>query len=94
MPPEKPPRYQPHITLGNILTILGIVGACVTFFLRYNDRLIMVEAAQVSAEQRDQQSRREILQRLQDLQTDVRELRQENGVRWRELPPSPFTRRR
>jgi hypothetical protein len=92
--PGKRPRYQPLITLGNLLTLLGMIAACFLFFLRYNDRLIMVEAAQMSSDQRDSEFRREILQRLQDLQTDVRELRSERGVRWKELPPSPFRRER
>lgn len=91
---EKKPRYIPAITLGNILTIIGIIGACAGFFLRYNDRLLLVEAAQISANDRDTHFRREILQRLQDLQTDVRELRSTNGVRWSELPPSQYKRQR
>jgi len=90
---DKQGRYPPYMTFGSILASLGLVGACFGFFLKYNDRLLIVEAAQTASDQRAQQTQREILQRLQDLQTDVRELRSENGVRWRELPPSPFKRR-
>lgn len=91
---ERSPRYAPQVTLGNILTMIGMAGACLLFFLKYNDRLLMVEAAHISSEARDDQFRREILQRLQDLQTDVREIRSQNGVRWRELPPSLHRRDR
>lgn len=87
------PKFVREISLGNMLSVLAIVGGVATFFLNYNDRLLKVEAAQTSADQRGQQFQREILQRLEDLQTDVRELRAENGVRWRELPPSPYRRR-
>lgn len=87
---RKPPRYVRSITLGNILTMLGMAVACVAFFLGYNERFIRVEAAQISAEQRDGQFRQQVLQRLSDLQTDVREIRAQNGVSFRELPPSRY----
>lgn len=89
---ESKPRYNPQITLGNILTLVIICGGGFGFFLKYNDRLISVEAAQVSSDRMDHEFKREVLQKLQDLQSDVREIRQASGVRWRELPPSPYKR--
>jgi cell division protein FtsL len=87
MTEEKRSRFSRQITLGNIISVLTIVSACGGFFLSYHDRLIRVEAAQLSSDRSDIEFRREILQRLADLQTDVRELRASNGVRWSELPP-------
>jgi hypothetical protein len=86
------PEYKPQITLGNLLTILGVIASVVGFFMKYHDRLLIVEAAQISSSQREMEFKREVLQRLADLQVDVREIRQSNGVKWRELPPSPYNR--
>lgn len=83
---NKPARYQPYITLGNILTVLGLATAGVTFFLSYHDRLMRVEAAQITSDHRDVEFKREVLQKLSDLQTDVREIRSSSGVTWRETP--------
>ena len=43
------PRVDPTVTLGNLLTILTILGSAFGFFLGYHDRLIIVEKAQAHA---------------------------------------------
>lgn len=85
---------QRWLTIANVVAVIGILSGGFAFFLKYNDRLLLVEAAQVYEHKADQESDRRIERRLDEIATDMKELRREikeaAGVRWSELPPSPY----
>jgi len=63
------------IGLGNILTIIIIIGAMFGFFLSYHDRLTLVESAQASNERRETAFQQYVREALGEIRQDVRELR-------------------
>lgn len=95
------PRFDKTITLGNILTIIALVGAALTLafgnpgdYIRVEARVTALEKADANAQQRMLEFRRDMQQGFADVRSDLRELRQATGVSWRELPPSPYRRER
>jgi cell division protein FtsL len=63
------------IGLGNILTIIIIIGSMFVFFLSYHDRLTLVESAQASNERRETAFQQYVREALSEIRQDVRELR-------------------
>jgi hypothetical protein len=63
------------IGLGNVLTILIILGAMFGFFLSYHDRLTLVESAQAANEKRETAFQQYVREALSEIRQDVRELR-------------------
>lgn len=90
---------EKKITLGNILTMLGMAAAVATLCfgspgdsIRVEARVTAVEKAIVIFQQGQLLFQTDVRQQLTDIRSDMREDRVQNGVRWRELPPSPYQR--
>lgn len=91
-------RFDKTITLGNILTILSMVAAVVTLCygapgdaIRVEARVTALESANVMRDRSESQFQVGVINRLDNLQTDIRELRAQ-GFKFSELPPSPYHR--
>lgn len=91
-------RFDKTITLGNLLTTIGMALAALTLafgnpgdYIRVEARVTSLEKDSVARDRREVQFQQDVRQDLTDLKNDLRELRQEaSHVRWSELPPSPF----
>lgn len=91
---ERPKKFLPVITMGNVLTIVAMVGSTLTLafgnpgdYIRAEARITALENAAQASERRDLEFQRDVRQRLTDLGNDLREFRQSTGIKWSELPP-------
>ena len=65
------PSWEPKISLGNLLTILGMLGAVAVAWGAVNDRTGKIEVKQVEQEKRADRFEDEIVRRLERIENKL-----------------------
>jgi len=69
-------KFDPRVSLGNILTLLIIAGSILTAIGDFNTRLTVVTAAQARAETTVREYYATIMQDIRELRVELRAIRE------------------
>lgn len=69
------PQFDKSISLGNVLTIIAIIGGLMTFGMQFENRITVIEEAQAATLYREAQFQAYVKEKLSEIREDVRELR-------------------
>jgi hypothetical protein len=94
-------KFEPTYTIGHVLTAGSVIcSALVLAFgspgdmIRVQAQVTSLEAARVASEIRDAKFQDDVRVELRAIRREIQENQLANGVRWRDLPPSPYQRSR